>query len=91
MDSVEQPGLWRRTALRQHHQIGRGCFAVQMGQDSLDYRRIFKACDDLDLPSTALAGLDIDVKYTLEPLHPGHRGMTLGGRLVQPVSPSGPE
>ena len=58
MESVEQSSLWRRTTLRQHHQIGRGYFAVQMGQDSLDYRRVLNAGNDLDMPGTPLAGLN---------------------------------
>ncbi len=43
--------------------------------------------DDLDLTGTALAGLNVDVKYPFQPLHPGHRLVALGGRLVQPVFP----
>ena len=85
MESVEQPGLWRHTALRQHHLIGRGCFAIQVGQDSLDHRRIFNAGDDPDLTTAPIAGLDVE--HPLESLHPSHRGMALGGRLVQPVFP----
>jgi hypothetical protein len=42
-----------------------------------------------ELPGAALAGLNIDIEHTLEPLHPGHRHMALGGRLVQPVYPGG--
>jgi hypothetical protein len=60
MESVEQPGPWRRTALRQYHRIGRACFAVQVGQDSLDNRRVFYAGNDLDLPRATLAGRVID-------------------------------
>jgi hypothetical protein len=36
MESVEQPNLWRPTALRQHHQLGGGLFTLQMRQNSLD-------------------------------------------------------
>ena len=60
MESVEQPGLWRRTALRQHHQIGGGLFTFQMRQNSLDHRRVFNASDDLDVPRAPFASLDID-------------------------------
>jgi hypothetical protein len=28
--------------------------------------------DDLDLPGAPLAGLDVDTKNSLQPLHPGH-------------------
>ena len=58
-----------------------------MRQNSPDYRRVFNAGDDFDLPPTALAGLDLDIKNSLEPLHPGHRLVALVGRLVQPVFP----
>ena len=58
MQSVEKPGLWRPTALRQHHQLGGGLFTLQMRQNPLDNRWVFNASNDLDLPLTALAGLD---------------------------------
>jgi hypothetical protein len=58
-----------------------------MRQNLLDDSRIFNAGDDLDLPRAPLAGLDIDVKYPLQTLHPGHRLVALGGRLVQPIFP----
>jgi hypothetical protein len=87
MASVEQPGLRRRPFLRQHRRISREHFALQMRQNSLDYRRVFNAGNDLDLTTAPFAGLDIDVKDTLEPLHPGHRLVALVRRLVQPVSP----
>jgi len=60
MDSVEQPGLWRPTGLRQHHQLGGGLFTLQVRQNFIDYPRIFYAGNDLDVPGAALAGLDID-------------------------------
>ena len=87
MQSVEEAGLRRRPPLRQHRQLGRRCFAVQMRQNPLDHRRVFNASDDLDLPLTALASLEIDIKYPLQPLHPGHRLVTLCRRLVCPVLP----
>jgi hypothetical protein len=81
--SIEKSRLWwRRTVLWKQSRPGGGRFILQMRQNSLNHPRIFNAGDDLDLPSTALAGLDIDVKYTLEPLHPRHRRMALGGRPV---------
>jgi hypothetical protein len=51
MESVEEACLRRRTALRQHRQLGGGLFALQMRQNSLDYRRVFNASDNLDVPS----------------------------------------
>ena len=68
MQSVEEACLRRRPPLRQHRQLGGGLFALQMRQNSLDYRRIFNAGNDLDLTTAPFARLDIDVKYTLEPL-----------------------
>jgi hypothetical protein len=90
-DSVEESSL-RRTVLRDQGRLGGGSFTLQMRQDPLDNCWLFNAGNDLDLPSTALAGLaglNIDVKYTLEPLHPGHRSVAIGRHLVQPVVPSG--
>jgi hypothetical protein len=83
MLSVEEPGLRRRPPLRQHRQLGGGLFALQMRQNPLDHRRVFNAGNDLDLTTAPLAGLDVNVKYAFESLHPGHRRMALGGRLVQ--------
>ena len=40
-----------------------------MRQNPLDYRRVFNAGNDLDVPGATFAGLDIDVKNTFEPLH----------------------
>jgi hypothetical protein len=48
---------------------------------------LFNAGNDLDLTTAPLAGLDVNVEHPFEPLHPGHRRMALGGRLVQPVLP----
>jgi hypothetical protein len=62
MESVEQPRLLRwRTVLRDQGHPGGGNFAIQMGQDSLDHRRIFNAGNDLDLNGAPLADLNIDV------------------------------
>ena len=60
MESVEEACLWRPTALRDQGQLGRGRFSLQMLQNPLDDSRIFNASDDLDLPLTALAGLNVD-------------------------------
>ena len=58
MESVKKPGLWWRPFLRQHRQLGGGLFALQMRQDSLDYRWVFNGGNDLDLPGAPLAGLE---------------------------------
>ena len=87
MQSVEEACLRRRPPLRQHRQLGGGLFVLPMRQNPLDHRRVFDASDDLDLPRAPLAGFDVDIKHPLQPLHPGHRLVALGGRLVYPVLP----
>lgn len=87
MESVEQPRLRWRTVLWTQSRPGGGRFSIQVGQNLLDNRWVFNTGNDLDLTGTALAGLDVDVEHSLEPLHPGHRHMALVRRLVQPVSP----
>jgi hypothetical protein len=47
----------------------RSHFAVQMRQNPIDNRRILNAGNDLDLPGAPLAGLDVDIEHSLEPLH----------------------
>jgi hypothetical protein len=60
MQSVEEAGLrWTTTLWKQSRPDG-GRFALQMRQNPLDYRWVFNAGDDLDLPRTALADLNID-------------------------------
>jgi hypothetical protein len=89
MASVEEACLrWRRTVLWQQGRPDGRRFILQMRQDSLNHRRIFNAAvrrldNDLDLPGAPLAGLDVNVEHPFESLHPGHRRMALGGRLVQ--------
>jgi hypothetical protein len=89
MESVEETGLRWRTVLWTQSRPGGGRLAIQVGQDSLNHRRIFNASNDFDLPGAALTGLDIDVEYSLQSLHPGHRRVALSGRLVQPIFPCG--
>ncbi len=76
MASVEESGLRRRPFLRQHRQLG-GLFTLQMRQNPLDYRRVFNAGNDLDLPGAPLTGLNIDIKYPLAPPAPLSRSDTL--------------
>jgi hypothetical protein len=87
-DSVEESSLRRPTVLWEQGRPGGRSSIVQVGEDSLDDSRIFNAAvrrldDDLDLPGAPLAGLDVNVEHPFESLHPGHRRMALGGRLVQ--------
>ena len=60
MESVEKPRLRWRTALWTQSRPGGGLFALQMRQNPRDYRRVFDASDDRDLPRAPLAGLDVD-------------------------------
>ena len=51
-----------------------------MRQNPLDDNRLFNAAarrldDDLDLPRTELARLDVNAENPLEPLYPDHRRM----------------
>ena len=87
MESVEESRLRRPTIFWKQSRPDGGRFVVQVGQNSLDHRRVFNAGNDLDLPGAPLTGLNIDIKYPLEPLHPGHRLVALGRRLVQPALP----
>jgi hypothetical protein len=89
MASVEEACLRWTTILWKQSRPDGGRFALQMRQNPLDYRWVFNAGDDLDLTGTALAGLDIDVEHSFEPLHPGHRHMALRRRLVLPAFPGG--
>ena len=74
LDSVEESSLRRwRTVLWTQSRPGGGRFSIQVGQNLLDNRWVFNTGNDLDLTGTALAGLDVDVEHSLEPLHPGHR------------------
>jgi hypothetical protein len=77
-DSVEESSLRRRTVLWKQSRPGGGRPTLQMRQNSLNHRRIFNADNDLDLPGAPLAGLNLDIKNSLEPLHPCHRSMALG-------------
>jgi hypothetical protein len=54
-----------------------------MGEDSADDVLILNTGDDPYGTTAAAANLDIDLENTLEPLGPGHRGMTLGGEAIR--------
>ena len=60
MESVEQPGPWRRTVLWTQSRPGGGRLAIHVGQDPLNHRRIFNTGYDLNLAGAPLAGLDVD-------------------------------
>ena len=60
-------------------QGGGGPFLVaQMSEDSVNNVLVLDARDDSDRSTAAAADLDVYVENTLEPLGPGHCGMTLG-------------
>ena len=54
----------------------------EMIEDCLDHHWIFDARDHLDRTSTLLAGQDVDLKYPLQPLGPGHRDVARGCGLI---------
>ena len=56
-----------------------------MRQNPLDYRWVFNAGNDLDLPGAPLTGLNINIEHAFEPLHPGHRLVALGWRFALTV------
>ena len=53
-----------------------------MIEDLSDHRWIFDARDDLDRTPTMLAGQDVDLEYTLQPLGPRHRDVVRGFGFV---------
>ena len=60
---------------------------MDMTQDLADQLRVLDASDNPQLTATTRAGLDVDREYTLEPLHPAHRGTGLD--LIRGVSALG--
>ena len=60
---------------------GRGVLllSIKMSQDSIDDILFLDTGDDSDRPAAAGADLDVYIEHALEPLRPGHSGMTLGG------------
>ena len=52
---------------------------MDMTKDLADQLRVLDASDNPQLTATTRAGLDVDREYTLEPLHPAHRGQRLVG------------
>jgi len=54
-------------------------FALEVDEDFLNHLRIFDAGDDLDVASSIIAGLDVDVEYTLQALRPCYRCPSFGG------------
>ncbi len=56
-------------------------FFSQVGQYFVDNFLLLNACDHLDGSPTAGASLHIDIEHALEPLCPGHGGVTLGRGL----------
>ena len=72
--------------------LHRALAALEMGQDALDHGRVFDAGNDLHLPATGFAGLNIDLEHTLETLRPGHCRVAYGrGRVcARGLTPSAP-
>ena len=51
-----------------------------MGENLLDHHGVFYAGDNPESATAGLTGRDVNVEHPLEPLRPGHRGATFGGR-----------
>jgi hypothetical protein len=64
LGSIEKASLRRWCSpIWEHYRLGGRRPTLSMGQDSLDYRRVFNAGDDLDLPGAPFAGLDVNVEH----------------------------
>jgi Thrombospondin type 3 repeat len=59
-----------------------------MRRNSPDHIRILDTGDDPHLPTAALAALDVDAKYALQPLRPAHRPMPLGRPALDRLCPA---
>ena len=66
--------MWRQLRL------GRSALLLlaKMSQDSVDNVLAVNTGDDLYRSTAMTANPDIDIEYSLEPLGPGHCGMTVG-------------
>jgi hypothetical protein len=49
-----------------------------MSQDFVYDVLVFNTSNDTDRSTAATANFDIDIEHALEPLGPGHRGVTFG-------------
>jgi len=53
--------------------------SLKVSQNSIDDVLVLDTSDDSDRSAAAAADFDVYIEYSLEPLSPGHGGMTLGG------------
>jgi hypothetical protein len=55
-------------------------FCIQVGEDLLDYDRVFDTGNDPHCPATGRAGLDVDTEHPFQALRPGHCGAAFAQR-----------
>ena len=78
----------QRTALSGHPALGQWVeffsfrFSLEMCKYLLDHHRIFDTGNHSDRTTVCVTGRYIDMKYSLEALCPGHRGMLLHRRSL---------
>ena len=65
---------------------GQGLTALHMTKNFRNQRRILDGGDDPELAAAFRAGLDVDGEYSLQALHPRHRGLGLVGIHPTPCS-----
>ena len=80
--SVEQACVRRRPALGQWVEFHQSDLFLQVSEDPLDQHRVFDAGNDFYGAAAFATGLDVDAKYTLQSLRPGHRCPAFRGRLI---------
>ena len=64
---------------------GARVFAVEVGQNLLDYHWVLDAGDDSHRRATGPAGLDVDAEYALQALRPRHRGAAFARRGLRRI------
>ena len=79
--SVEQAGLWRRTA-RRPGSFWRGAFRIEVGEDLLYHLGVLDAGDDLNRTAAFATGFDVNSERPLQALRPGHVHPVFGGRSI---------
>jgi hypothetical protein len=76
--SLEQAQLGRRSGSGQYRAFHRLFAALQVIQDSPDYRGILDACHDPYRPTAAGTLLDVDPEHPLQALRPAHSPSATG-------------
>ena len=73
-----QSNWWRPAFWQDNGLTGLG-FLPKVIEDLLDHRRVFDAGNHLHRAGAFATGLNVDIKYTLEALRPGHRRSSFCG------------